>query len=143
MLREEDPELFALFNGSAPAELEIAVLENTFPDEPPVSQREQREAAKRKEAEQAYKRIGNPWMERQIRDEQGQFMDIKGPNITEQILIESLDQELAQRLREEAQEHAARQKAQREAAELLGEAEQARARAAEAEAAAAALSPAG
>lgn len=143
VLREEDPQLYSLFAGNADPELEASVLDGTFPAEPPTSPREEREAAKRKEAQDIYNRIGNPWMERQVRDEDGTFADIKAPNITEQILIESLDQELAQRLREEAQQDQARREAQAQAAELLGEAQEARQRAEQAEAAAAALSPAG
>lgn len=95
-LSERDPELHSLLSGTAPAELELAVLRGEFSPQPPAQLSPQ--DAARAAAEALVAEHGNPWGVVGSYSDDGTFNAPTPPNWTHQLLVQRDHPELAQQL---------------------------------------------
>ena len=105
-LQMQDPELLQILQGNAPARLELAVMEGALADVAPTQQ-EQQDAAKA--ARIAELTASNPFGQAGYYDEKGDLVPPVAGNMTAALELESLNPELAARLKAEAQPAAAQQ----------------------------------
>lgn len=99
-LQTSDTELFQLLSNSAPAELELAALSGELPDAAPTQQQRQ-DAAKQARIE-AILEAGNPFGRAGYYTAEGEYVPPVPPSVTTAFELESLDPELAARLKAEA-----------------------------------------
>jgi hypothetical protein len=98
-LQTSDPELFQLLSNTAPAELELAAMSGELPDAAPTPQQRQEQANQQRIAELVE---SNPFGKQGYYAEDGSYIPAVQGSVTAQFELESLDPELAARLRAEA-----------------------------------------
>ena len=105
-LQQVDPELLQILQGNAPARLELAVMDGTLADAAPTQQ-ERADAATAARIEELT--ASNPFGQAGHYDEKGDLVPPVAGNLTAALELESLDPDLAARLKAEAQPAAAQQ----------------------------------
>ena len=105
-LQMADAELLQILQGTAPASLELAVMEGTLADAAPTQQ-EQQDAATAARIEELI--ASNPFGRAGFYDEQGDLVPPVAGNMTAALELESLNPALAAQLKAAAQPAAAEQ----------------------------------